>query len=320
MQIYKFIPTKKSEHTNPTYMKSNYLFTSMLALTAIAVSSCSTPRVAQQGAANDDVYNSSAQAKTYVPAPVRTAQPATQEYQEDDYYGTSDPYYDMDYSSRINRFAYGSPWRSYYDPYFYGYNDFYGGFGGGFGGGWGLSWGSGFGWGGLYSPFFGYNNWGFNNWGYGNYYGGGFGGGYYGGGFLGGGYYGGGYYTGRTTNVDYKARPYIGRENGVGTNRGMARSTTTRSDINGNPVMERSRSERYSNERNATAPTRADRSNAPAQSRPTRAESAPARSQPQPSFSPPARSDGGGSRSGGSSGSSGGSSGGGARPTRAGRG
>jgi hypothetical protein len=296
-------------------MKSNQFFTSLLAVTAIVVTSCSTPRIAQTGAIDDDVYNSSAQAKVYVPAPVRTAQPETQEYQEDDYYGTSDPYYDMDYSSRINRFSYGSPWRAYYDPYFYGYNDFYGGFGGGFG--------MGFGWGSLYSPFFGYNNWGFNNWGYGNYYGGL--GGYYGGGFLGGGYYGGGYgggyYTGRTTNVpEYKARPYVGRENGVGTNRGMARSTTRRSDVNGNPVLERSRSDRYNPDgRAATSVNRPDRSNAPVQSRPTRTESAPART--QPTYSPPARSDGGSRSSGSSSsGSSGGSSGGGARPTRAGRG
>ncbi|MEJ7559090.1 MAG: hypothetical protein WKF66_12335 [Pedobacter sp.] len=303
-------------------MKLNQLFTSMLAVTAVVVTSCSTPRVAQQGAVTDDVYNSNAQAKVYVPAPVRTTQPATQEYQEDDYYGTSDPYYDMDYSSRINRFSYGSPWRSYYDPYFNGYNDFYGGYGGGFGGGFGI----GLGWGSLYSPFYGYNNWGFNNWGYnnfgyGNYYGGGFGGGYYGGGFLGGGYYGGGYYTGRTTNVpEYKARPYLGRENGVGTNRGMARSTTTRSDVNGNRVIERSRSERFGNDRNQTTQGRVDRSNAPTQSRPTRTESAPARS--QPTYSPPARSDGGGSRSSGGSSSSGssGGGGGGARPTRAGRG
>ncbi|MFP5080896.1 hypothetical protein [Pedobacter sp. JCM 36344] len=287
-------------------MKLNHLFTGMLVVTALVVTSCSTPRVAQQGAVTDDVYNSNAQAKVYVPAPVRTVQPATQEYQEDDYYGTSDPYYDMDYSSRINRFSYGSAWRSYYDPYFYGYNDFYGGFGGGFG------------WGSLYSPFYGYNNWGFNNWGYGSYFGGGLGG-YYGGGFLGGGYYGGGYYTGRTTNVpDYKARPYVGRENGVGTNRGMAKSTTRRSDVNGNPTLERSRSERYNpNDRAATVPSRSDRSNAPAQ-RPTRTESAPAR--PAPTYSPPTRSESSRGSGSSSSGSSSGSSGGGARPTRAGRG
>ena len=294
-------------------MKPNHLFTSLLAVTAIVVTSCSTPRVAQTGAANDDVYNSTAQAKVFVPAPVRAVQPTTEQYQEDDYYGTSDPYYDMDYSSRINRFAYGSAWRSYYDPYFYGYNDFYGGFGGGFG------------WGSLYSPFYGYNNWGFNNWGfnnwgYGNYYGGGYLGGYYGGGFLGGGYYGGGgYYTGRTTNVpDYKARPYLGRENGVGTNRGnMARSTTRRSDVNGNPISERSRPERYSTSDRATnLPSRSsDRSSTP-QSRPARTETAPTRT---PSYSPPARTESTRSSGSSSSGSSG-TSGGGARPTRAGRG
>ncbi|MES2830110.1 MAG: hypothetical protein V4687_18270 [Bacteroidota bacterium] len=299
-------------------MKPNYLFTSILAVAAIAVSSCSTPKLAQQSVDNDDVYNSSAQAKTYVPAPVRQVQQApADQYQEDDYYGTSDPYYDMDYSSRINRFSYGTPWRSYYDPYFYGsiyspysmylgYNDFYGG---------------GFGWGYMSSPFFGYNNWGFNNWGYGNYYGGGYyGGGFLGGGFLGGGYYGGGYYTGRTTNVpDYRARPYVGRENGVGANRGMARtatSTTRRTDAAGNTISERSRSERYNPNNNASAPARSDRSTAP-QARPTRTESAPA-ARPAPTYTPPARTESSRSSGSSSSGSSSGSSG--ARPTRSGRG
>ncbi|RZK68009.1 MAG: hypothetical protein EOO92_23735, partial [Pedobacter sp.] len=195
-------------------MRTNRLLTSILAVTAIVVTSCSTPKLAQQSVDNDDVYNSNAQARVYTPSPIKplqqTAQQNNQQYEEDDYYGTSDPYYDMDYSSRINRFSYGTPWRSYYDPFFYndwyspyslGFNDFYGG---------------GFGWGHLSSPFwsysnfgFGFNNfgWGFNNfgWGFNNFYGGGL----WGGGFLGGGYYGGGYYTGRTTNVpNYAARPY----------------------------------------------------------------------------------------------------------------
>lgn len=299
-------------------MKPNHLFTSILAVAAIAVSACSTPKLAQQGVDSDDVYNSTAQAKTYVPAPIMPSQQVPdRQYEEDDYYGTSDPYYDMDYSSRINRFSYGSAWRSYYDPYFYGslyspysvylgYNNFYGG--GFYGPGWGY----------LSSPFWGYNNFGYNNWGYSNYYGGG----YYGGGFLGGGYYGGGgYYTGRTTMVpDYKARPYLGRENGVGiTTRGMARpssSVTRRSDASGNIVNERSRSDRYVPNTSTTAPTRSERSTA-SPARPERTQSAPP-PRPAPASTPPTRSES--TRGSSGSSSSGSSSGSGARPTRAGRG
>ncbi len=295
-------------------MKPNHFFTSILAVIAIVVTSCSTPRLAQQDVDNDDVYSSKAQAKTYVPVAIRPSQqvPSATQYQEDDYYGTSDPYYDMDYSSRINRFSYGSTLRSYYDPYFYGslyapysmylgYNNFYGG---GYGG-----------WGYISSPFWSYGNFGYNNFGYGNYYGGG---------FLGGGYYGGGsgYYTGRTTIVpDYKARPYMGREDGVSTNRGITRSsnsTTRRVDVNGNPVNERSRSERYNPNTAPTTPSRSDRSTAPA-ARPTRTESAPAQ-RPEPTYAPPARSEGSRSSGSSSSGSSSGSSSNGARPTRSGRG
>jgi len=300
-------------------MRTNRLFTSILAVTAIAVTSCSTPKLAQQGVDNDDVYNSTAQARVYTPVAVRPSQQNTQpaqEYQEDDYYGTSDPYYDMDYSSRINRFSYGTAWRSYYDPFFY--NDWYSPYS--FGLGFNNFYGGGFGWGYLSSPFWSYNNFGFgfNNfgWGYNNFYGGGL----WGGGFLGGGYYGGGYYTGRTTSVpNYAARPYLGRENGVGSNRGMSAmgSTTRRSDANGNLVRERSRSERYV-PNSQTAPGRTDRSTAPAQqARPARTQQAapqPARTE-RPSYTPPpARSEG--SRSSGSS--SGSSSG--ARPARSGRG
>jgi uncharacterized membrane protein YgcG len=320
-------------------MKPNHLFTSMLALAAIVASSCSAPRIAQQNTNDDDdVYNTTAKVKVYTPAPVKPAQSAVadeQQYEESDYYGTSDPYYDMDYSSRINRFYYSTPWRSYYDPYFYGggfypsngwsvgigYSPFYNSY-----------WNSPYsGWGYASSPFWGYNNWGWNNY----YYGGGYyGGGYYGGGFLGGGYYGGGYYTGRTTNVpDYRARPSGGRENGIGRGdygRVSGRSTVTRSDANGNVISRQSRAERYNaaENNNPTATTRTSNrrtQDAPQQqpqsARPTRTESAapPARqpeSRPAPSYSPPARSEG--SSRGSSSGS--GSSGGGSRSGRAGRG
>ena len=314
-------------------MKPNHLFTSMLALATIVVTSCSAPKLAQQSTNDDDVYNTTAKVKIYTPAPVKPSQTTTddQEYAESDYYGTSDPYYDMDYSSRINRFYYSSPWRSYYDPYFYsgwypynswsvgiGYSPFYNSY-----------WNSPYsGWGYAYSPFWGYNNFGWNNY----YYGGGYyGGGFLGGGYYGGGYYGGGFYTGRTTNApDYRARPAVGRENGIGTYRpGGRTSGTTRSDVNGNVISRQTRSERYgASDNNATTNPRTSNrrsqdSPQPAQ-RPTRTENytPPARQADRPTYTPPpARSDGGGSRSSGS-GSSGSSSSGssGARSGRAGRG
>ncbi len=46
-------------------MKPNYLLTSMLAVAAVVVTSCSAPKLAQQGNISDDVYGSTAQAKEY---------------------------------------------------------------------------------------------------------------------------------------------------------------------------------------------------------------------------------------------------------------
>ena len=304
-------------------MKPIQLFTSMLALTAIVVTSCSAPRMAQQTNSDDDVYNTMATAKVYTPAPVVAPSQTPQEetYNEDDYYGTSDPYYDQDYSSRINRFYYASPWRTYYDPYYY--NGWYSDFG----------WGSyaGMGWGYMNSPFWGYNgfglglgwnSWGYNNWGWNSYYGGGF----LGGGYYGGGLYGGGYYTGRTTNVpDYRSRPRVGRENGVGANSrfGNPRSSVVRTDANGNVIPSRSRSERAAaanaatrtDRGTATRPARAEAPRTETQQRPARTESArPARTESRPTYTPPARTE---SSRGSSSSSGSGSS---SRPTRAGRG
>lgn len=323
-------------------MKSNHLFTSMLALATIVVTSCSAPRLAQQNNSDDDVYGSTAQVKVYTPAPVvapsATAQQSTeQQYTEDDYYGTSDPYYNMDYSSRINRFYNASPWRTYYDPYYYSgwYSDFGYGIGGGLG------------WGYMSSPFWGYNNfgwnnwgfnnfgwnnwgwnsWGYNNWGWNNYYGGGFlGGGYYGGGF------GGGYYTGRTTNTpDYRARPVRGARDGynagprssvvpgeLSSPRAASRSgRTTYTTPDGRQVTSPTRSARNS-EANSINNSRPSRTESAGPSRPTRTESAPA-----PSYNPPTRSSSGssgssGGSSGGSGGGSRGGSSGGGRPTRGG--
>lgn len=300
-------------------MKSHYLITSLLALTTLVVMSCSAPRLAQQNT-NDDVYNSVAQAKEYSrQVPVKES-----EYAEDDY-GTSDPFYDMDYSSRINRFYYPNPgWRSYYDPYFDG--GWYGnygislGFGFGYNPFYGSLWSSPYyGWGNYYSPFWGYNNWGYNN--------------YIGGGYWGGGYWGGGFYTGRTTPVDYKARPSRGGSGYTGS-RGMdglsprssrgqgnvvsgrpSRSTTT--DGRGNVTTGTTRPSRTESTRPSSESSRPART----ESRPTRTETRPTRESytPPPSYSPPRSSEG---SSGGGRSSSGGSSGGGGasgRPSRGGR-
>ncbi|WP_448635267.1 hypothetical protein [Pedobacter panaciterrae] len=136
----------------------------------------------------------------------------------------------------------------------------------------------------------------------------------------------------RTTNVpDYRARPSVGRENGVGVNRRYARPAT-RVDADGNIIPNRARPSRTNAD--GTVSTRPGRVPSDGQStrpsrgeatRPTRTEtvrptreSAPAR-QPEsrPSYSPPARESSGGGRS--SSGSSGGGGGGG-RSSRSGRG
>lgn len=316
-------------------MKPNHLFTSLLAVTALFVASCSTPKLAKNNAIQDDVYNTTAQAKEYIaPAP----RPEPIQYQdettvtEDSYYGNSDPYYDMDYTSRIDRFYYASPWRSYFGYNdFYGYNSFYSPYS--------------FGLGGFYGNV--YNNWGFNsylNWGlygapyYSNFWGpyswynpyGGF----YGGGWGGGGFYGGGF-AGGGTNANYRPRPSRGSENGVGrangTYMGGGTSRTNGTNVNGNNGVGRSRAEMYNPATNGTSragnssSTRSNGNAAPSRSdngssRPTRSNDAPQQS--RPTYNPPAQSSpppssSGSSRGGGSSSSGGG--GGGGRPTRGGR-
>jgi len=300
-------------------MKSTNLFTSMLALTAVVAVSCSAPRLAQQNT-NDDVYNSQAQAREYrQQVPVRQSEDSVQ---DDEYYGASDPYYDMDYSSRINRFYNNNmSWRGYYDPYFdggwygnygmslglgFGYNPFYGSI-----------WNSPYygGWGNYYSPFW-YNNWGWNNWGWNNYYGGG---------YYGGGYWGGGFYTGRTTNVpDYRARPSRGSANGYNGNRNygdgssyLSPRSSSRGQSADRPVAVGSRPSRGNtvNTGSSSRPATTE------STRPSRGESTrPTRESytPPPTYNPPPSrgSSDGGSRGGGSYG--GGSSGGTTRPSRGG--
>lgn len=295
-------------------MKPNQLFTSMLAVTALLVASCSAPRVAQNNAIQDDVYNTTAQAKEYKPAVAVQApqvETTTADGEVDDYYGKSDPYYDMDYSSRIDRFYYGNMNRGYFDPFYnyYGYNSFYDPF-----------WGGGFG--------LGFNNWRFNNWGFNNwgFYGGwgfdpfwgfhsnfnSFGTGFWGGGFGGwgwGGGWGGGFFAGGNVNANYRPRPTRGYESA------RPSSNVNRSVPNRGNVISSDRPSRPSsynpngNTSRANAPSRGNTQS----TRPSReTDSRPTYSPPprQSNTPPPSSSGGGSSSSGGSSGGS--------RPTRGG--
>lgn len=311
-------------------MKPNHLFTSMLAVTALFVTACSTPKMAQKNAIQDDVYNTSAQAKEYI-AQVPMQNTPIDSSAVNDYYGTSDPRYNMDYSSRIDRFFYASPWRTYYDDY-YGYNSFYSPYTYSLNGYWGNAynnWLNPYAWNYFGSPF--YNPyWGiYSNY---NYFGGGYYGGYYGGGF-----YGNGGYVGRGNfNANYGARPSRGSENGVGrtngtsyTGSGSISSRANNGTSNNGNVTTRSRAEMY-NPNNGTTTSRSNgnsTSNTPTRStssdsRPTRSNDVqpPTRSSaPTPSYNPPAQSSpppsSGGSRT--ESSSSGG--GGGGRPGRGGK-
>jgi len=307
-------------------MKPNHLFTSMLAVTALFVASCSTSKLAQNSAIQDDVYNTTAQAKEYkeIAPPQVTAQNDTQ---TDDYYGTNDPYYDMDYATRINRFYYANPWRTYYDGY-YGYNSylfspFYNSYAFGFGMGMygGLnSWISPYSYWGYYgSPYYG-NYWGLYSYNNPYYYGGGYG--------LGGGYYGS--IGGRGhNNANYGPRPSRGSENGLNRGNGTSYNGNPNGAISRTSSSGGSRAERYNPSNGTTSSTRTNgttsstptsRTSSGSDSRPTRSNDSPppARtySPPQQSSPPPSSSSSGSSSRG--SGSSSSSSSGGGRPTRGG--
>ncbi|RCH55810.1 hypothetical protein DJ568_03375 [Mucilaginibacter hurinus] len=147
----------------------------IITISAIALSSCSTTKLASTQNSGDDVYNSQAtavEAPVYAPRPVYRDEYDNEESSdgyEDDYYTNDDDYhYYDDYASRINRFSYYSPF-GYYDDLYYGYGPGLGmGFGyGGWGGGWGMNigfgWGTGWGgWG--FSPYWG-SPWGYGGWG-----------------------------------------------------------------------------------------------------------------------------------------------------------
>lgn len=272
-------------------MKPIRLLTPILAAAVVVISSCSAPRLAQQGSGNDDVYNSVAKAQEYVqPQPGQSSQ-YSDSYDDD--YGSSDPNYDMDYSSRINRFYYGSPYRNYYDPYYgdyYGYNGF---------SPYSSSWSLGFGWGfgnyynSIWNPYYGFGGWGYSPyWGYNPYWGGG---------FWGGGYWGGGYVTRLPGNTTYGPRPSRTSRGDMGANF-MGRPTSSNSSYSGR-----------GNVRPAITSGRPDRGNYSARPanpytgpRQDRSQSyAPQRTDSRPSYTPPPSNNGGGNYGGGGGGGGG---------------
>lgn len=296
-------------------MRINHFLTSTLAAATLLVASCSTQKLAQNNSA-DDVYNTTAQARVYkYSPPPQTAQIDTTR-SNDPNYRASDPDYDMDYASRIDRFYYGSPNRVYFDDYynFYGYNSWYNPY----------SWSLGFnyGWNNWY---WGYNRWSnpyysswyyygspyyWNTWGPYSYYSPWYGGGYYGGGYWGGGW--GGSVIVRN-NENYRPRPSrlgnsstspSGRYNGSIPSRGNtnvgARPSRPESY---NPATTGNTSRPARTSSTSERPTRTTESN-----RPTRESYTPPRT-----YTPPPSTSSGSSGSS-SSGSSSGSS----RPTRGG--
>ncbi|WP_316805638.1 hypothetical protein [Pedobacter nototheniae] len=317
------------------------------------VASCSTSKLAQNST-SDDVYNSVAKAREveYVAPQAQQQQQQQQQDQyqsdyNDDYYGTSNPYYDMDYSSRINRFYNGYSWQGYYDPYFdnYYYNNNYLGYGlgayNGYGLGLGLGWNSGFGWnggfgwgGGFYgnswgNPYYGWNSWGPNSY-YDRF---GWGGGWYGGGWG----IGGGLYSNRTNyhRPSYTDRNTVnsngyypngnGSRAGANSNNGrpsrVSNAGTNNGIINngvnyGRPSRVDGRAVGNGNNTYQQRPSREYMPQQPSRSeqRPSRdytPPTQPSRTESRPSYSPP-QSYGGGQ-------SSGGGGGGGGRPSRSGR-
>ncbi|MFS2188405.1 hypothetical protein ACCC92_17135 [Mucilaginibacter sp. Mucisp84] len=301
----------------------------MFIIGAMALSSCSTTKLASNQS-NDNVYFSDARAgdePVYAQQPAYNQTPVAEDgYSDDD----DDYFYYDDYSARINRFSYFSPF-GYYDDFYSAYNSYpyynyglgYGGLGGYYGGlgyggygGWGPGYGYGLGWGyGGWGLGYGYGGWGYGGYGYGGYYGGGYGYGGYGG------YYGGGYASSGT------ARPYRGNGNPfAGSGRRPVSSATSGIGYipGGRNRPLGSRTNTYSNGSSNSGNNSYNNSNGTRYARPARTDAAPTRdAQPvyrqpqvertsqQPSYTPSPSSSGGSSRSTGSS-----SGGGGGRPSR----
>ncbi len=306
-------------------MKPKHLLVTVFAFTALFAVSCSTSKLAQQGSMQDDVYNSTAQAREYKPAP--PVQYDEYRRSNDSTYVSSDPSYDMDYYSRIDRFYYGNRLRPYYDDYYnyYGYNSWYD------------PYYRNYYYNGMYDPWYSpyyswnspYYSWRYygspyywNTWGPYSYYNPWYGGGYgWGGGYWGGGYWGGSVIV--RNNENYRPRPGRGGDNGVGYRpNGSTIDRTSRTGgivNNGNYGRTGGRAEAYNPATNGNSTNNNSR---PAQSRPSRgsSETRPTYTPDRPTYTPPPSSSSsgrtGGSTSSGSS--SGSSSSGGGRPSRGG--
>ena len=291
----------------------------------MALSSCSVNKTASTQKNSDDVYFSNA---TAAEAPEYVAQqPAYRQEDQEQYNDDDDYYYYDDYSSRIDRFAYYSPF-NYYDSY-YGYSPYNNG---GFGIGLGLGYSSyNYGWGGYGG--YGYGGVGFGYGAYSPYAGYGYGG--YGYGYSPYSYFGVGYggspYWGvySAYNSFNNPRPNRGNgsprgvgfnNNGIGYGRngagyagvanrngvGYYPNRPTRTGANGSVRTFGNGS--YSNGGfSSTRPSRSARGDAGQSYQP---QQRPASVERQPSYSPPPSNSGGGSSSGGSGG------GGGGRPSR----
>lgn len=308
-------------------MKRNLL--PALATAILLLGACSTNKLAQQST-TDDVYYSQAKAKEvdYTSQGSPNYRTDEQLYGGGDYRNDDDYDYDFDYgyAARLNRFYYGSPYRSYYDSWYtYSYDPWY------------SSWYSPYGyydsW--AYSPgvslwlglgnfggsMWGYNPWGYYGYGYPSYYGN------YWGPIS---YYGyGGYYGGATTIRTTRSKPYLGSGNpNYGRDRSVGGMTSRTGMGIGYPSSIGTRSSRPTGSAapstsGRTSSTPAGRNSEPVSrpSRPSRAERPsyePDRTRTQrayPSYNPPSQSSSprssGGSYGGGNSG--GGSS---SRPSR----
>lgn len=311
-------------------MKSKLFIYTAFLMTILVVSSCSLPRTAQHGAYDDDVYITRVETPVYEDTfssnseSVANAYPDNQQDNYDNNY-YDDPYYGLDYSTRLNNFYGTGLYRPYYNSdYYFGYysNRFmpwytyspslYMGIR------WGNSWYnydpwySDFYYGYRYNPYFGL--------GY-PYY---IGGGYYGGGYYGGGYYGGIRYPigSSAVNPNYGPRPnrgndYINRNPMSGTNDGRPNRDVQTQGRPTNTIQTRPNTStpQRGATANTNAPSRPSRETT-TQSRPSGQSSAPA-SRPQVQQQRPSSSSSGNSGSSSSRGSSGGSSSSG-RPTRGG--
>lgn len=308
-----------SNFTLSAKMKRNLLLGITL-IGAMALSSCSVNKTASTQNDNDDVYFSKAKAAE---APEYVAKPVyRQEVEEEQYSDDDDYYYYDDYSSRINRFAYASPF-NYYDSYYGAYSpynyynyggiglgfspyNYYGsyGYGGGFYGGIGFGYGAFSPYGGFGYGYGGYGGYGYSSWGIG-----------YGGSPYWGVYSAYNSYRGTPRPNRGNGNPRGGGRTGIGytgvanngigyypnrPNRGANSSGTVRTYGNG---TYRNANGGYT----STRPTRAARGDNGSTYQP---QQRPATVERQPSYSPPP------SNSGGGGGGNSGGGGGGGRPTR----